>query len=44
MIELKTLAPSGVYNEEKNNRVRDRIGFGIRDAENKNKYLSWDNS
>lgn len=40
--ELKTLASTCEYKEE-DNMVRDRIVFGIRDAETKNKLLSMDN-
>eukprot|EP00102_Acyrthosiphon_pisum_P018369 XP_008190098.1 PREDICTED: uncharacterized protein K02A2.6-like [Acyrthosiphon pisum] len=40
--ELKTLSSLCEYKEE-DNMVRDRIVFGIRDAETKNKLLSMDN-
>lgn len=42
MTELKTLASTCEFKEE-DNMVRDRIVFGIRDAETKNKLLSLDN-
>lgn len=40
--ELKTLSSPCEYKEE-DNMIRDRIVFGIRDAETKNKLLSLDN-